>query len=765
MSRKTRKRGRRRLLVIVVLLALIVFGVFARGLLTSGRTTTERAQRELDTYAEKNDVSLDAYPEALVQLYARNPDARDFVRDYPKKKDLTPTIDLSGLAGSETVPLLLQWDERWGYREYNESIIGLAGCGPTCLSMVTIYLTGDTTKDPLWMCRFAEQHQFNVPGSGSKWALISEGGQMLGLDVTQIPLDKDRIYRNLDVGNPIIVVVGPGDFTTDGHFLVLTGHDGDRITLNDPNSTTNSGKSWDYDTPCRADPESLGAAPRGLIKNSAIQSDGAVFARFRGCGARADGRIIAASEIFAKRGYRMEYRLEHDTMGEVRVPADRYWGAQTQRSFENFRIGTEKIPPEVIRAFAVVKLAAARANAQLGVLDARRAGAIETACHEILDGSLDGNFPLAVWQTGSGTQTNMNVNEVIAHRANELLGETLVHPNDHVNCSQSSNDTFPTAMHVAARVALEEQVLPAIGRLTATLDRLSAEYRDVVKIGRTHLQDAVPLTLGQEISGWSAMLGHDRDMIVQACRALSELALGGTAVGTGLNAPAAFGDLAAEEISELLGYAFLSAPNKFHALTSKDQMVFAHGALKALAADLMKIANDVRWLASGPRCGIGELIIPANEPGSSIMPGKVNPTQCEAVTMVAVQVMGNDTAIGIAASQGNFQLNVFLPVTIYNFLQSARLLADAMDSFEANCVSGIRPNYDVIQAHLDASLMLVTALNPHIGYENAAKIAKHAHATGQTLKAAAVELGLLTAEEFDAWVRPENMVHPKQEEA
>ena len=461
----------------------------------------------------------------------------------------------------------------------------------------------------------------------------------------------------------------------------------------------------------------------------------------------------------------MEYRIERDSMGEMQVPADRYWGAQTQRSFENFRIGTEKIPPEVIRAFAVVKLAAARANAQLGVLDARRAGAIETACHEILDGSLDGNFPLAVWQTGSGTQTNMNVNEVIAHRANELLGEDLVHPNDHVNCSQSSNDTFPTAMHVAARVALEEQVLPAIGRLTATLDRLSAEYRDVVKIGRTHLQDAVPLTLGQEISGWSAMLGHDRDMIVQACRALSELALGGTAVGTGLNAPAAFGDLAAEEISELLGYAFLSAPNKFHALTSKDQMVFAHGALKALAADLMKIANDVRWLASGPRCGIGELIIPANEPGSSIMPGKVNPTQCEAVTMVAVQVMGNDTAIGIAASQGNFQLNVFLPVTIYNFLQSARLLSDAMDSFEANCVRGIRPNYAVIQAHLDASLMLVTALNPHIGYENAAKIAKHAHVTGQTLKAAAVELGLLTAEEFDAWVRPENMVHPKQEEA
>ena len=454
----------------------------------------------------------------------------------------------------------------------------------------------------------------------------------------------------------------------------------------------------------------------------------------------------------------MEYRLEHDTMGEVRVPADRYWGAQTQRSFENFRIGTEKIPPEVIRAFAVVKLAAARANAQLGVLDTRRAGAIETACHEILDGSLDGNFPLAVWQTGSGTQTNMNVNEVIAHRANELLGETLVHPNDHVNCSQSSNDTFPTAMHVAARVALEEQVLPAIGRLTATLDRLSAEYRDVVKIGRTHLQDAVPLTLGQEISGWSAMLGHDRDMIVQACRALSELALGGTAVGTGLNAPAAFGDLAAEEISELLGYAFLSAPNKFHALTSKDQMVFAHGALKALAADLMKIANDVRWLASGPRCGIGELIIPANEPGSSIMPGKVNPTQCEAVTMVAVQVMGNDVAVSMAASQGNFELNVFMPVCIYNFLQSARLLAESIVSFNDRCAVGIRANREKMEHNLHNSLMLVTALNPYIGYENAAKTAKKAYKENISLKEACVSLGFLTAERFDEVFHPENMI-------
>lgn len=454
----------------------------------------------------------------------------------------------------------------------------------------------------------------------------------------------------------------------------------------------------------------------------------------------------------------MEYRLEHDTMGEVRVPADCYWGAQTQRSFENFRIGTEKIPPEVIRAFAVVKLAAARANAQLGVLDARRAGAIETACHEILDGSLDGNFPLAVWQTGSGTQTNMNVNEVIAHRANELLGEDLVHPNDHVNCSQSSNDTFPTAMHVAARVALEEQVLPAIGRLTATLDRLSAEYRDVVKIGRTHLQDAVPLTLGQEISGWSAMLGHDRDMIVQACRALSELALGGTAVGTGLNAPAAFGDLAAEEISELLGYAFLSAPNKFHALTSKDQMVFAHGALKALAADLMKIANDVRWLASGPRCGIGELIIPANEPGSSIMPGKVNPTQCEAVTMVAVQVMGNDVAVSMAASQGNFELNVFMPVCIYNFLQSARLLAESIVSFNDRCAVGIRANREKMEHNLHNSLMLVTALNPYIGYENAAKTAKKAYKENISLKEACVSLGFLTAERFDEVFHPENMI-------
>lgn len=467
------------------------------------------------------------------------------------------------------------------------------------------------------------------------------------------------------------------------------------------------------------------------------------------------------SSFYEKRGMNaVEYRMEHDTMGEVCVPADRYWGAQTQRSYENFRIGTERMPREIIRAFAVVKKAAARANERLGTLDKQHADAICTVCDEILSGALDENFPLVVWQTGSGTQSNMNVNEVIANRANELLGEKRIHPNDHVNRSQSSNDTFPAAMHIAAKLALENQVLPALDALQRTFDRLSAEYADVIKIGRTHLQDATPLTLGQEISGWSAMLAHCRDMIWTAGEGLSELALGATAVGTGLNAPAQFGETVAEEVSKLVECDFVSAPNKFHALTSKDQIVFAHGALKALAADLMKIANDVRWLASGPRCGLGELIIPENEPGSSIMPGKVNPTQCEAVTMVAVQVMGNDAAVGFAASQGNFQLNVFMPVCIYNFLQSARLLADVMESFNRNCASGIRANRAVIAAHLNESLMLVTALNPHIGYENAARIAKHAHQNGQTLKASAVELGLLTAEEFDAWVKPENMVHP-----
>lgn len=456
----------------------------------------------------------------------------------------------------------------------------------------------------------------------------------------------------------------------------------------------------------------------------------------------------------------MDYRIEHDTMGEVRVPANRCWGAQTQRSHENFPIGTEKIPQEIIHAFAVLKKAAALANCKLGNLDARRANVIAAACDEILAGKLDDEFPLVVWQTGSGTQSNMNVNEVVAARANALLGEKLVHPNDHVNKSQSSNDTFPTAMHIAALTAAEDHVLPALDGLAATFERLSAEYADVIKVGRTHLQDATPLTLGQEISGWSSSLRRDERMIRGAMEGVRELALGGTAVGTGLNALPAFGETVAQEISALTGKRFVTAPNKFHALTSKDELVYLHGAFKALAADLMKIANDVRLLASGPRCGIGELLIPENEPGSSIMPGKVNPTQCEAMTMVAVQVMANDVAVGMAASQGNFELNVFMPVCIYNFLQSARLLGDVMRSFELRCARGIKPNREKIQAYLDESLMLVTALNPHIGYENAAKVAKTAFAEGITLREAAVRLGFLTAEAFDRIVRPEKMVGP-----
>ena len=456
----------------------------------------------------------------------------------------------------------------------------------------------------------------------------------------------------------------------------------------------------------------------------------------------------------------MDYRIEHDTMGEVRVPANRCWGAQTQRSHENFPISTEKIPQEIIHAFAVLKKAAALANCKLGNLDARRANAIAAACDEILAGKLDDEFPLVVWQTGSGTQSNMNVNEVVAARANALLGEKLVHPNDHVNKSQSSNDTFPTAMHIAALTAAEDHVLPALDGLAATFERLSAEYADVIKVGRTHLQDATPLTLGQEISGWSSSLRRDERVIRGAMEGVRELALGGTAVGTGLNALPAFGETVAQEISALTGKRFVTAPNKFHALTSKDELVYLHGAFKALAADLMKIANDVRLLASGPRCGIGELLIPENEPGSSIMPGKVNPTQCEAMTMVAVQVMANDVAVGMAASQGNFELNVFMPVCIYNFLQSARLLGDVMRSFELRCARGIKPNREKIQAYLDESLMLVTALNPHIGYENAAKVAKTAFAEGITLREAAVRLGFLTAEAFDQIVRPEKMVGP-----
>ena len=388
----------------------------------------------------------------------------------------------------------------------------------------------------------------------------------------------------------------------------------------------------------------------------------------------------------------MEYRIEHDTMGEVRVPADRYWGAQTQRSYENFKIGTQRMPEEIIHAFGILKKAAAQANLALGALDEERAAAIQQAADEVISGKLQDHFPLVIYQTGSGTQSNMNVNEVIANRANEILGKKLVHPNDHVNKSQSSNDTFPTAMHIAAVQAVEDRLLPALDQLADTFARLEKENTDIIKTGRTHLQDATPLTLGQEISAWYAMLTETRAMLTQSLTGVRKLALGGTAVGTGLNAPQGFAELSAQKISEITGKPFETAPNKFHALTAKDALVFCHGAMKALAADLMKIANDVRWLASGPRCGIGEITIPENEPGSSIMPGKVNPTQCEALTMVCVKVMGNDAAIGFAASQGNFQLNVFMPVLICSFLESARLLADAMHSFNLHCAKGILPN-------------------------------------------------------------------------
>ena len=454
----------------------------------------------------------------------------------------------------------------------------------------------------------------------------------------------------------------------------------------------------------------------------------------------------------------MDYRMEQDTMGQVRVPADRYWGAQTQRSYENFKIGTEKMPDEIIRAFAVLKQGAAMANRELGKLDERRAELICQVCGEILAGKLEGHFPLVVWQTGSGTQSNMNVNEVIANRGNELAGEKLLHPNDHVNMSQSSNDTFPTAMHIAAAVELEDKLLPALDALIATFRRLEGENADVVKSGRTHLQDAVPITLAQEISGWRASLEQDRALLELALPPLRQLALGGTAVGTGLNAPKGFDTAVAAAVAGLTGKNFVTAPNKFHALTSKDELVFAHGGLKALAADLMKMANDVRWLSSGPRCGLGEIHIPENEPGSSIMPGKVNPTQCEAVTMVAVQVMANDVAVGLAASQGNFELNVFMPVCAYNFLQSARLLADAMDSFRVHCAEGITANRDKCRQNLHNSLMLVTALNPYIGYENAAKTAKKAYAEGISLREACVALGFLTPERFDEVFHPEEMV-------
>jgi len=458
----------------------------------------------------------------------------------------------------------------------------------------------------------------------------------------------------------------------------------------------------------------------------------------------------------------MEFRIEHDTFGEIKVPADKLWGAQTQRSKQNFKIGGEKMPIGVIHAFAHLKKSAAIASHAHGNISEAKMKAISAAAEEVIAGKLDDHFPLVVWQTGSGTQSNMNMNEVLAHRGNELLEswgeEDRLHPNDDINKSQSSNDTFPTALHVAGVIAVEEKLIPAIEKLKETLGNKSNEFMDIIKIGRTHLQDATPLTLGQEISGWHRMLEKTEKMIKDSVDSMKELAIGGTAVGTGLNAPAGFGDRVAAEISKAVGIEFTSAENKFHSLTSYDEVVYVHGAIKALAADVMKIANDVRWLASGPRSGIGEITIPENEPGSSIMPGKVNPTQSEAITMVVAQIMGNDATIGFSASQGNFELNVYKPVIIYNFLQSVNLLADSLISFNDNCAVGIEPNREVIDNHVKNSLMLVTALNPHIGYENAAKIAKAAHAAGSTLKEAALKTGLLTEAQFDEYVDPSKMI-------
>jgi len=458
----------------------------------------------------------------------------------------------------------------------------------------------------------------------------------------------------------------------------------------------------------------------------------------------------------------MEYRIEHDSMGEMKVPADRLWAAQTQRSHENFEIGVgiETMPKEIINGFGVLKKAAAITNHALRPekMTEEKLEAIKKACDEVMAGELNSHFPLVVWQTGSGTQSNMNSNEVIANRGNQILGKTLLHPNDDVNMSQSSNDTFPTAMHIAAVLALEDKLIPAAEELIATFKRLEEENEGIVKSGRTHLQDATPIKFSQEISGWRSSIEKDVELIKRSVEPLYELALGGTAVGTGLNAPAGFAEQVAAEVGKITGKPFVTAANKFHALTSKDELVFAHGAVKALACDMMKIANDVRWLASGPRDGLGEIFIPENEPGSSIMPGKVNPTQCEAVTMVAVQVMGNDVSITMAASQGNFELNVFMPVCIYNFLQSARLLAEAIVSFNKNCAVGIKANKEKMHHNLHNSLMLVTALNPYIGYENAAKTAKKAFKDNISLKEACVELGFLTAEKFDEVFHPEQMV-------
>jgi fumarate hydratase class II len=462
----------------------------------------------------------------------------------------------------------------------------------------------------------------------------------------------------------------------------------------------------------------------------------------------------------------MAVRIEKDTFGNIEVPTEALWGAQTQRSLQNFKIGTEKMPRPLIKALAQVKRAAAQVNLDLKVLDAKKAAAIIQAADEVIEGRHDTQFPLAVWQTGSGTQTNMNMNEVLANRASELMGgqrgeARLIHPNDDVNKGQSSNDVFPTAMHVAAVPAVVDGLIPSVRLLRDTLARKSEQFKDIVKIGRTHLQDATPLTLGQEMSGWVAQLDHGIRHVESSLHHLRELALGGTAVGTGLNAHPEFADRVAAELSRLTGHPFTSAPNKFEALASHDALVFGHGALKTLAASLTKIANDVRWLASGPRCGIGELRIPENEPGSSIMPGKVNPTQSEAMTMLCAQVLGNDVAVNIGGASGNFELNVFKPLVIHNFLQSARLLADGCKSFNDNCAVGIEPDRERIDKLLRESLMLVTALNPHIGYDKAAKIAKTAHKEGLTLKAAALKLGFVSAEQFEQWVKAEEMTGPK----
>jgi fumarate hydratase class II len=458
-----------------------------------------------------------------------------------------------------------------------------------------------------------------------------------------------------------------------------------------------------------------------------------------------------------------DIRMEKDTLGSIAVPAQRLWGAQTQRSLDHFKISGERMPLDLLRALALVKKSAAAVNQDLKLLEEPKANAIVRACDEVLSGDHDDEFPLVVWQTGSGTQTNMNMNEVLANRASELLGGPrgegrLVHPNDDVNKSQSSNDVFPTAMHVAAVHALRTRVLPAVRALRDAFQAKAEAFASIVKIGRTHLQDATPLTLGQEFSGYVSQLDHSLVHLEAALSHVYELALGGTAVGTGLNAPPEYGARVAARLALLSGHPFVTAPNKFEALATHDALVHAHGALKALAASLMKIANDVRWLASGPRCGIGEIVIPENEPGSSIMPGKVNPTQSEALTMLCAQILANDVAVNIGGASGNFELNVFKPLVIHAFLQSTRLIADGCDSFREHCVVGIEPNRERIRENLDKSLMLVTALNPHIGYDSAAKIAKTAHRSGKTLREVAIELGLVTAEQFDAWVRPEKMI-------